>query len=212
MAGTAADVDAGADDIMKKFGITVYTMAAPYGDSSYISIASTRYLINRGVINGLIGANDNTDPFNINCWGPAEGAPASAFNSEIDRLRAAGKWEAILVHGFTGGSDGAYQPVALTEFTASVDHTKSLGDVWIGTVVDVGAYWRGQKMFSTLTPTTSGSTKTWTWTLPAHFPPGKYLRVRVDGGTLTQGGAALPWKDHGYYEVALDAKTLTLAP
>ena len=45
----------------------------------------------------------------------------------------------------------------------------------------------------------------WTWTLPENFPPGKYLRVKVDGGTLTQGAAALPWVTHGYYEVALDA-------
>jgi hypothetical protein len=48
--------------------------------------------------------------------------------------------------------------------------------------------------------------------LPAHFPPGKYLRVNVTGGTLTQKGAPLPWDPHGYYEVALDAGALTLAP
>ena len=52
----------------------------------------------------------------------------------------------------------------------------------------------------------------WTWTLPAHFPPGRYLRVKVDGGTLTQASAPLPWDEHGYYEVALDAGTLTLSP
>ena len=40
----------------------------------------------------------------------------------------------MLVHGFTGGSDGAYQPVAIGEFTSSVNYAKSLGDVWIDTV------------------------------------------------------------------------------
>ena len=54
----------------------------------------------------------------------------------------------MLVHGFTGGSDGAYQPVAIGEFTASVNHAKSFGDVWIDSVVNVGAYWRAQKMFA----------------------------------------------------------------
>jgi len=48
--------------------------------------------------------------------------------------------------------------------------------------------------------------------LPEHFPPGRYLRVKVDGGTLSQNGKPLAWDDHGYYEVALDAGALTLAP
>jgi hypothetical protein len=36
--------------------------------------------------------------------------------------------------------------------------------------------------------------------------------VTVDGGTLSQGGDALVWHDRGYYEIALDAGTLTLSP
>ena len=44
------------------------------------------------------------------------------------------------------------------------------------------------------------------------FPPRKYLRVKVDGGTLEQGGIALAWDSHGCYEVALDAGSLTLSP
>jgi hypothetical protein len=93
-----------------------------------------------------------------------------------------------------------------------VNHTKSLGDVWIDTMLNVGAYWRGQKAVSSVTPTKSGADTVWTWTLPDHFVPGKYLRVKVDGGTLSQGGRALPWNDHGFYEIALDAGSLTLSP
>jgi hypothetical protein len=119
----------------------------------------------------------------------------------------------VLVHGFAGGNDGAYQPVSIGEFMAAVNHARSLGDVWIDSVVNVGAYWRAQKMFAGIAPTVSGNSKTWTWTLPAHFPPGKVLRVRIDGGTLTQpGGRTLTWDDRGYYEVALDAGSLTLSP
>ena len=65
---------------------------------------------------------------------------------------------------------------------------------------------------SSVTPVVAGDTTTWTWTLPDHFPPGKYVRVMVDGGTLSQSGSLLPWNDHGYYEVALDAGSLTLGP
>ena len=71
---------------------------------------------------------------------------------------------------------------------------------------------RSFSVWPSATTTTSGSNKTWTWTLPGQFPTGKYLRVKVDGGTLTQNGAPVVWDSHGYYEVALDAKTLTLSP
>jgi hypothetical protein len=211
-AGTAADVDAATDFLKQKLGVTAWTMAAPYGDASYIPLGTTRFLINRGVSNGLIGPNDNTDPFNLLCYVPPQGAIASAFNAEIDSARSAGRWRVVLVHGFTGGSDGAYQPVNIAELISSVNHAKSFGDVWIDSMVNVGAYWRGQKTLSAVTPAMSGNNTTWSWTLPAHFPPGKFLRVKVDGGTLAQAGKPLTWDDHGYYEAALDAGSLTLSP
>jgi len=93
-----------------------------------------------------------------------------------------------------------------------MSYGKGLGDVWTDSLVQVAAYWIGQKMLSAVTPVAAGDTQTWTWTLPDHFPPGRSLRVTVTGGTLSQNGAPLPWDDHGYYEVALDAGTLTLAP
>jgi hypothetical protein len=205
MTGTGADLDMATNLIRTTLGVTAYTMAAPYGSNTYPPLAMTRFLINRGTSNGLIAPNDNTDPFNIPCFIPNQGAAASAFNTEIDGARNAGRWKTVLVHGFTGGSDGAYQPVAISEFVSSVNHAKSFGDMWIDSVVNVGAYWRAQKVVSAVTPTMSGTSRTWSWTLPAHFPPGKYLRVKVDGGRLTQGGNELPWDDHGYYEIALDA-------
>jgi peptidoglycan/xylan/chitin deacetylase (PgdA/CDA1 family) len=211
-AGTAADVDAGNAFLQRTFGITVWTMASPYGDASYPPLAMTRYLANRGVANGLIAPNDTTDPFNLFCYVPPAGALASAFNTEIDAARSAGRWKIVLVHGFTDGTDGAYQPVSITEFTAGVTHAKSFGDLWIDTVTNIAAYWRAQKLVSSLTPAVAGTTRTWTWALPAHFPPGKFLRVRVDGGTPAQGGVPLAWNDHGYYEVALDRGSLTLGP
>jgi hypothetical protein len=76
--------------------------------------------------------------------------------------------------------------------------------------VPVGAYWRGGKVLSSVAPTKAGGSQTWTWTLPAHFPTGRFLRVKVDGGTLAQRGKPLTWDSHGYYQIALDAGSLTL--
>jgi peptidoglycan/xylan/chitin deacetylase (PgdA/CDA1 family) len=195
---------------------TAWTAASPFGDTGYDTPDQTRFLVNRGVPGGMIGtgAGDNTNPFNLPIHLAAQGETAAMFNAASDTAHAGGKWLIFLVHSITPTTATWYNPVAITDVTAAMSYDKSLTDVWTDTVVAIAAYWRAEKLFATLTPASSGGSTTWTWTLPAHFPPGKYLRVKVDGGTLTQGGggAALPWDDHGYYEVALDPGTLTLSP
>jgi hypothetical protein len=96
----------------------------------------------------------------------------------------------MLVHCFLNNGqvvNGEFQPVDINQFTTGVQHTKSFGDIWIDTVLKVGADWPAQKMFTSITPTTANGSTTWTWTLPDHFPPGQYLRVKVTGGTLHPG-------------------------
>jgi peptidoglycan/xylan/chitin deacetylase (PgdA/CDA1 family) len=211
---TAQNVDQGQQTIEGDFGVKIHTMAAPNGTTGYDAFAQTRYLLNRGVADGLMMPGNETtpSPFNTFCYIPPTGAATSAFNNEVNGARTSGGWRVILVHGFTGGTDGAFQPVDLAQYTGGVNYAKSFPDVWIDTMVQVGSYWRGQNAFAKATKTTSGSNQTWTWTLPANFPPGKYLRVTVDGGTLTQNGTALVWDTHGYYEIALDVGSVTLSP
>jgi hypothetical protein len=98
--------------------------------------------------------------------------------------------------------DGWYQ---------GVEYAKTL-DIWIGTMLDVAAYIQGAQAFKAATPMTEGDSQTWMWTLKDTFPPGQHLRVTVDGGTLSQDGAPLPWNEHGFYEIALDPGNLTLSP
>jgi len=197
--------------VEQQFGVSdVYTAAAPYGDAGYDTPDSTRFLLNRGVNGGSVGANDSSNPFQLPCHTAAQGETAAQFNAATDAAHSAKKWQIFLIHSL--GGDGGYNPVSITDVTAAINHAKSAGNIWADSMVHVGAYWRAQKLFSTLTPTKSGTTQTWTWTLPQHFPPGRYLRVKVDGGTLSQKGTTLAWSSHGYYEVALDAGTLTLTP
>jgi hypothetical protein len=211
---TAQNVDQGQQTIETDFAVKIHTMAAPNGTTGYDAFAQTRYLLNRGVANGLMMPGNETapSPFNTYCYIPPTGASASAFNSEVDSARSSGGWRVILVHGFTGGTDGAYQPVDLTQYVSAVNYAKSFPDLWIDTMMNVGAYWRGQNAFNMATMATAGSNQTWTWTLPPNFPPGKYLRVTVSGGTLKQNGTTLAWDSHGYYEVSLDDGSVTLSP
>src|SRR3954454_16839104 len=191
---------------------TAWTAASPFGDTGYDSAGMSRFLVNRGVGGGTIGANDNTDPFNLPIYLAQQADTALNFSNQIDAAHTAGKWLILLVHTINPTSDSWYNPVDIAEVTGGMSHGKGLADVWNDSVVNVAAYWRAQKMFSTLTPATAGGSSTWTWTLPANFPPGKYLRVTIAGGMLTQGATTLAWGTHGLSELALDAETLTVPP
>jgi len=206
----AADTDAGEAFIERRLGISVLTMAAPYGNTQYVDLARTRYLFNRGISGPQVLPHDNSNPFNLSTFIPPTAAAAGDFNTRVDSARAAGAWECVLVHGFTGDAQ-AYQPVDLEQFTAAVEYAKSFQDVWIGTLLDIGAYWLAQRLLGDVVPVAANGETSWQWTLPDHFPPNRYVRVSVNGGTLRQNGLELPWDDHGYYEVALDAGSLTLS-
>jgi len=190
----------------------VWTAASPFGDTGWDAPDMTRFFLNRGVGSGTIGPNDNSDPFNLPCHAAVEGEAVASFNAVIDDVEARARWAIFLVHTIAPTSQNWYAPIDVSVITDSVAHAKSLGDAWIDSMVNVGAYWRGQKLVSAATPTAAGGGQTWTWKRPTGFPPGRVLRVTVDGGTLSQNGTALTWDPHGYYEISLDAESLTLSP
>jgi hypothetical protein len=205
-----AEYDLCTDHIKQAYGVSnVWTTASPYGDMGFDNTAKTRFFLNRGVQGGQVAPNDLSDPGNLPAFVANTGQTAGTFNSLIDSAHAAGNWQILLFHSL--GGDGGYAPVNVADVIASIDHAKSLGDIWIDSFVNVGAYWAGQKAVTNAVTTHSGKNTLLTWTLPAHFPAGKYLRVTVTGGTLTQAGAVLPWNDAGYYEVALDPGSLTIS-
>ena len=213
----ATSLDAELDDctsyIVSHFGQPgVWTAASPYGDTGYDVPDMSRFFLNRGVGSGTIAPNDSTDPFNLPCHAAVEGETVDSFDAQIDGAESGGRWLIFLVHTVTPTSASWYAPIDISVVTGSAAHAKSLGDVWIGAAVDVGAYWRAEKALTAATPTTAGGVQTWSWTLPAHFPPGRSLRITVDGGTVSQMGAPVAWDGHGYYEISLDAGSLTLSP
>jgi len=212
--GTAgAEIDQATDYIAAKLGTRgVWTMAYPYGDTGYKSLARERFFLARGVGGGTVGPGDNTDPYNLPCFVAKGGESPGAFNALVDSARAQGKWLTFLFHTLLPDAQNWFAGVDIGSVTGSMSYAKALPDVWLGTLVDVGAYWLGQKTLQAVVSGPVSARTTWTWSLPAHFPPGKFLRVTVGGGSLEQGTRTLPWDGHGYYEVALDASSLTWTP
>lgn len=206
-----AEIDECTKYIIEHFGQPeVWTMASPFGDVGWKEVAKSRFLLNRGVGGDMIAPNDNSDPFNLPCYMANTGETAEIFNSLIDKAQVDGRWLIFTFHTINPTEDNWYAPVDISEITKSINHAKSLENVWIDTLANIGAYWIGQKLISSVTPTKSGKDFIWQWKLPTHFPKGKFVRVKVDGGTLKQGEKILPWNSHGYYEVALDEGSLTL--
>ena len=218
-AANSSDIQTAETTIKSKFNVTAYSFAAPNGDASYETVVPPMKILTTNRTAGNSGGISMTDnpsskQYALPCIIPATGSNASTMEGLFKNDITGGKWQIFLVHGFTGGSDSAYQPVPIAEFTATVKSVKDMGNIWIDSVGTISAYWIGGYNFSKLTATTSGTDKTWTWKtsdFATPFPPGKYLRVTTDGGTLKQGNTVLPWDDHGYYEVSLDAGTLTLS-
>lgn len=208
-----AEIDGADDYIEANLGVPgVYTFAYPFGDTGYEPAAEQRYFIARGVGGGTIAPSDSTDPWNLPCFAAQGGEAEDAFDSPIDSSHRDGRWLIFLFHSILPTSANWYAGVDVSAITGSISHAKGLGDVWIDSVVHVGAYWAGQRAFEGASSETSGDTTLVTWTLPDHFPPGRFVRVTVGGGTLSQGGVPLTWDGHGYYEVSLDAGSLTLSP
>ncbi|HKQ71955.1 MAG TPA: polysaccharide deacetylase family protein, partial [Polyangiaceae bacterium] len=212
LATAAAEIDQCTDYIKTKLGVSgVYTIAYPFGDGGYKESARDRFLLARGTSDGMVAPGDNTDPFDLPTKAAGGGENASVFSGIVDTARTQGKWANFLFHSLLPNAQNWYAGVDIKSVTDSIGHAKSLGDVWIGTMADIGAYWLGQKAVQAAFAAAPAAT-TWSWTLPAHFPPGKFVRVTIDGGTLTQGATLLTWDPHGYYEIALDGGPVTWKP
>ena len=202
--------------IVDRFGQSgVWTMAYPFGDLGYQSAAKGKFFMSRGVFPGTIGANEAIDTSNLPIVGHAGdpdvpgGNPASVYNQDINTASDQGRWTIFLFHTLlpTANNWGGGEKAAMV--AENMTYAKGLGTVWIDSVANIGAYWTAQQRLEKATPVTQNGTTTWTWTVPANFPPGRKLRVTVSGGTLSQNGTPLVWNDKGYYEVAIDAGTLS---
>jgi hypothetical protein len=215
-------------------GVTgVYTMAAPFGDTNWAQPAqNANFIANRSVWNAdptasvsaaaFVAAADTTNIYHLPCysggaWSSGWGVEDSqaSLDQVVNDARGRGRWGIFLFHSVLPNDwdpAGACCPTHASYIAGSMNKLKQRGDVWGDTVVNVAAYQIAQNLIQGLTPVTANGSTTWTWDLPTGFPPGKYLRVTVTGGSVSQGGAALAWNDRGFYEISVDAKTLTLAP
>jgi hypothetical protein len=207
--GGTNEVNAAQMFIQNTYQVTAYTMAAPNGNTgSYNDVTNQLFLLDRGVSGSPVGADEDFNKLNFPTTLSPSNAGGQQMNPQIDSAISQGRWQTYCIHGFDGNG---YQAISFSGFIEHIEYAKTK-DIWIGTMEYVAAYHIARRLLNGVSPTTEGADQVYTWTLPDIFPPGKYVRVTVDGGTLSQDGVALPWNPHGFYEVALDAGNLTLSP
>jgi hypothetical protein len=187
-------------------------MAYPYGDTAWKPLAASRFILARGVGPGMIAPLDGTDPYVLPTFAATGVETSATFISQLDSASSSGKWVIFLFHSLLPTTYNWYAGVDISTVTDSIADAKSKGALWLDSVVDVGSYWLAQKLVHDAPVATTSGVEKRSWTLPKGFPTGKYLRVTVDGGKLTQSGAELPWNAHGFYEVALDAGEVSWSP
>ena len=187
---------------------TPCSFAYPNGDLTWEPSLNGKFLFARTINSGTIKPLDGTKPLELPIYFAQAGQTESDFNPVLDQSASEKSWVIFMFHSLLPG-DNWYAAVNCTSVVKSINHGVGNGNLWMDTVERVGAYWMAQKLFATIQPQGDATSKTWTWTLPQRFPQGQYLRVRVDGGTLSQGGVVLPWNAHGFYEIALDAGSLS---
>jgi len=215
LGSAGAEFDDTTDYIRTKIGQPgVWTTAYPFGDMDYKPAATSRFMVARGVWPGMVAPGTGSDLMNLPLAqvpgdATADGHPVSSFNTAVDTALGQGKWMIYLFHTLLPTTQDWGGGENINAVTGNMTYAKSLGTMWIDSVVNIGAYWRGQQLLQAATPTTSAGVTTWTWTLPPNFPSGRKLRVVVNGGTLTQNGTPLVWNARGYYEVSLDAQSLS---
>jgi hypothetical protein len=200
-AGSQSDLMMNESFITQNFGVTANSMAAPNCDQSWSTVAPNVLFQNRGPCGkgiATVSPRDNTSPFLLPAYLPDAGESASSMSSSF----AAGKWRIFVIHGFDS-QNGTYQPVPIANVTTAMSNAVS-GGYWTEGITNVGAYWQGQKLIP------ASATTSATWTLPAHFPKNMCLRVTTTGGTVTQKGQTIPWDEHGYYQISLDAGEVTV--
>ena len=188
-----SDVDQCDSTLKPSLGVTAYTFAEPNGTAGWETPAMVHHFLSRGVADGLMmpGDETTTPPNNSTATSRRRARRPAPSTPKSTARDTGGGWRVILVHGFTGGNDSAFQPV-------DIANTRPASCTPRASPTSGSTRWCSRRLLARSERVQqgdeddSGNSTTWTWTLPANFPPGKYLRVTVDGGTVTQNGTRSP--------------------
>ena len=206
----------GAQNVLQKeFGVPVLTFAYPFTEISpglRKSIEKTHLLARGGYGNYYMKPESDPDWMNIPSQMTMTNLTFDTYKGWIDADLEAGGWFVWMIHGLEGTPWG-WNPISKKVFTQILDYIQTK-DIWVGTFLEVGAYFRAQKIFEKSEPKMGNSEKTWKWELPDPFPRNVLLKMRVEGlktgFELWQGKQKISADEKGFYSIIFNQKELTV--
>src|SRR5579871_6814528 len=170
--------------LQKEFGINLYSFAYP----SIPITTDLEALVAKGHLfaRGGDGKTDILTPSREPDW---MDIPSRGTGPKVS-TRTYGKWveECFRKGGWLvwriGGLEGAppdRQPLSKRAFNQILSALQSK-DIWVGTFLEIGSYFRAQKIFEKAATAVDGKDgrEKWTWQVPPDFPKGVTLKIRFD--------------------------------
>ncbi len=206
--------------LQKEFGIQVYTFAYPFNETSpgLKKWVESTHLLARGGNTDRYEITPDQDPdwMEIPARGTLTDIPLSSYRKWIDADYRKGGWLVWVIHGLEGTPSGG-EPISQKNFEGILDDLQSK-DIWVGTFLEVGSYFRAEKIFEHASVKEVDSEKDWSWDLPDHFPDRVFLKLRlVPSGErgvgkveFRQDGRKLTPDSQGIYTIDFNLKGLTM--
>ena len=208
-----ADETAGAQGLLKsKFGGSVVSFAYPF--------AEITPQLKAAVADSHIGARggwgpafylkptDEPDWLDIPSQVTLKATPAATYLGWVDTAAKEGAWTVFMIHGIEGTPWG-WEPVPKAVFIELLDRLRD-PELWVAPFGQVCAYWRAEKIFEQAKLAIEGTGAVYRWAVPAHFPKGVKLQVRVGGAArrVSQAGKRLSRSLEGVCVIDFDAGML----
>jgi peptidoglycan/xylan/chitin deacetylase (PgdA/CDA1 family) len=153
-------------------------------------------------------------------WYNLPGRPAytkydlGVYQGWIKKALSLGAWTTFQFHGIGDPSTG-WEPIPTNTFTALLNYLQAAQDqaLWIAPFGEVAAYLRAERVLEEVGPQTRNGEQRFTWNVPAPFPSGVVLKIRLATGRslhLYQHGRELRADRRHIYSVAFDARELVV--
>ena len=212
--------------LQKEFGTTLYTFAYPSlpVTPGLKELVAKTHLLARGGEGKTPFLTSASEPdwMEIPSRETEPKIPVQTYKKWVEEAFRKGGWLVWRIQGLEGAPPDR-QPITRETFNQILDALQAK-DIWVGTFLEVGAYFRAQKIFekASISDPDKEGWKKWAWEVPAHFPRNVVLKIRANGNEkladglaglqVRQGRTLLSAEKDGIYSVNFDAEELEVRP
>ena len=203
------EVEYGKVYLERTFAAPVQTFAYPYEEttSDVESTVSRFSFMARGSGNlYYMTPESKVDWYNVSSQAARTSYGFTVYKNWIDQDLQLGAWTIVQFHGLEGFAMG-YEPVAAQTFRDVLDYVKAEQSegLWVAPFGEVGAYFRGEKIFEQAEVKHRNAEFVYDWDLPEGFPRGVVLKTKLNGrGRVFRHKKEIVPDVNGVYPIPLD--------